>query len=393
MESKKIIEYAEEDSAHQATPNARHEIKKFIAQIKDELWKIESNYPEIVTINEKQVSKYFPSVHKHFDCLNIIRYRKLSDIHINHLSRINIFAGNNNTGKTTVLEAFYLLSQLNNINALFELEKYRGKFYDEFQSKWFDKNIGDNIEISGCFNEASSELLIQKEDSTENIDKTNYLSTVKIEAKVDKTDLESSVHLYSNRKPDLRYVKANVLCQGSFTSPYRYNIDLLSRAHTYAIREKFFGDIVDFIRKNIDTSVQKIDMVENYRFMVTSSKLEQAIDITKYGEGLQRVFEIALLMGYNSNGILCIDEIDCALHKSLLVNFSRFIQQLADRFNVQVFLSTHSKECIDAFIEAKYNNKDITAYSLTEEKGKVVCKYIDGERLESLIRFINIDIR
>jgi AAA15 family ATPase/GTPase len=169
---------------------------------------------------------------------------------------------------------------------------------------------------------------------------------------------------------------------------------LLSRAHNHAIHEKYFGDIVDFIREQMDASIQKIDLVENNRFMVTSDKFDTAIDITKYGEGMQRVFEIALLMGYNSNGILCIDEIDCAIHKSLLVNFSKFIQQLAFKFNVQVFLSTHSKECIDAFIEAKFNdNKDITAYSLTVEGGKVVCKYVSGERLESLIQSINFDIR
>jgi AAA15 family ATPase/GTPase len=70
-----------------------------------------------------------------------------------------------------------------------------------------------------------------------------------------------------------------------------------------------------------------------------------------------------------------------------------FIQQLSEKFNVQVFLSTHSKECIDAFIEAKYNNSNITAYSLTEKDGQVVCKYVSGERLDSLIQSINFDIR
>jgi len=280
------------------------------------------------------------------------------------------------------------------MNALFEIERYRGKFYNEFQSKWLDKNIENKIEISGLFNETSSDICIQKEETIENIDKNNYLSTIKVEAQVNGTDLESSVHLYSNKEPNLRYAKTQVLCQSSFTSPYRYNIDLLSKAYSYAVKEKYDNVIIDFIHKNIDPSIEKITLIEDNRFLVTSNKLDTAIDITKYGEGMQRVFEIALLLGYNKDGILCVDEIDCALHKTLLVNFARFIQQLADKFNVQVFLSTHSKECIDAFIEAKYKeNKGITAYSLTEEEGKVVCKYINGERLESLIQSINFDIR
>ncbi|GHT52715.1 hypothetical protein AGMMS49982_13660 [Bacteroidia bacterium] len=365
-----------------------------VSKLKDKLDKLTPTNFAVIKMNEKNTAKYFQNIDTHFEHINIIQYRKLFDINIKHLSRINIFAGGNNLGKTSILESFYLLSQLNDLNALFELERYRGKFYNEFQSKWLDKNLASNIEISGKFNTTLSDICIQKEDTAENIDKTNYLSTLKVEARVNGADLESSIHLYSNREPDLRYTKIQVLCQSSFTSPYRYNIDLLSKAHSYAVKEKYYDEIVDFIRKNMDSSIEKITLVEDNRFMVTSNKLDTAIDITKYGEGMQRVFEIALLMGYNRNGILCIDEIDCAIHKSLLVRFSRFIQQLANKFNVQVFLSTHSKECIDAFIEAKFNdNKDITAYSLTEEDGKVVCKYVSGERLESLIQSINFDIR
>ena len=365
-----------------------------VLKLKDKLDKLTPTNYAVIKINEKNTAKYFQNTHKHFEYICIKQYRKLHDINIKHLSRINIFAGGNNLGKTSILESFYLLSQLNDMNSLFELERFRGKFYNEFQSKWLNKNIADRIEITGSFNETPIDICIQKEDSVEDIDKTNYISTIKTEAKVNGADLESSIHLYSNREPDLRYAKVQVLCQGSFTSPYRYNIDLLSKAHSYAVKEKYYDEIVDFIRENMDDSIEKITLVEDNRFLVTSNKLDASVDITKFGEGMQRVFEIALLMGYNRNGILCIDEIDCAIHHSLLVSFSKFLQQLAERFNVQVFLSTHNKECIDAFIEAKYNeNKNITAYSLTEENENVVCKYVSGERLESLIQSINFDIR
>lgn len=121
--------------------------------------------------------------------------------------------------------------------------------------------------------------------------------------------------------------------------------------------------------------------------------MNDVIDITKYGEGLQRVFEIALLMVYSKNGIICIDEIDSAIHTSLLIPFTKFVQQLAEKFNVQVFLSTHSKECIDAFVKNNYKNNELTAYALVKENELIKAKYIDGERLEQLIESINFDIR
>jgi AAA15 family ATPase/GTPase len=365
-----------------------------VSILKDKFDKLTPSRFAVIKQSEKNGANYFENVQKHFEEINITRYRKLQDIKIKHLSRVNIFAGGNNLGKTSVLEAFYLLSKLNDVNALVEMEKYRGKFYSEFPSKWFDKNCADTIEISGTFNDTLSEILIHKEETTENINKTGYLSSINVGAKVNGTALENTVHLYEKKEPDLRYSKTQILCQSSFTSPYRYNIDLVSKAYTNAVEQKYMDEIVDFICTNMDSSIRKIEFVPDNRFVVDSNKFETAMDITKYGEGMQRVFEIALLMGYNQNGILCIDEFDSAIHHSLLVSFAKFLQQLAEKFNVQVFLSTHSKECIDAFIEAKYNeNKDITGYQLKEEDGKIVCKYISGERLESLIQFINLDIR
>lgn len=368
-----------------------------IVKLRNRLDKLTPSNFAVIKLNDKERAMHFTNIQKHFEEINIAQYRKLHDVKINHLSRINIFAGGNNLGKTSILEAFYLLSQLNDLNALFGIEKYRGKFYTDFQSKWFNKNMADKIEISGQFNGIPSDILIQKEESTDDIEKSNYLSTIKVDAQVGEEVLESSIHLYENKAPDLRYAKTQVLCRSSFTSPYRYNIDLLMQAHSYAVKENYYEDIVNFIRENMDSSIRKITMIEedgHSRFMVDSSRLDKRIDITKYGEGMQRVFEIALLMGYNKDGILCIDEIDCAIHHSLLVRFSEFLQQLAEKFNVQVFISTHSKECIDAFIKAKYNdNKDITGYKLIEEGGKIVCKFIKGGRLESLIESINFDIR
>ena len=127
--------------------------------------------------------------------------------------------------------------------------------------------------------------------------------------------------------------------------------------------------------------------------MVSSSRINEVVDITKYGEGLQRVFEIALLMVYSKDGVICIDEVDSAIHKSLLIEFTKFIQQTAEQFNVQVFLSTHSKECIDAFVKNDYHNDFIRAYALSEVDGEIDCKYIEGSRLEELIDSINFDIR
>ena len=350
----------------------------------------------LINISEKNISKYYKEIQKHFVKVNITNYRRLNNIEMTNFSRVNIFAGNNNTGKTSILEAFYLLTQLNYISAFLELERFRGRFINDFHSKWIVRNFNSDIKINGIFNKTKIFLHILKYDSEENIKKTNYLSSIKSKAIVNKDILSTSLDLYSNSEPELFFQKSKILCNATFSSPYRNNPNLLKHAHARAIKEKYYDEIVKFIIDNMDSSIEKIEMtnVENEsRFLVSSSRNKEAIDITKYGEGLQRIFEIALLIGYSRNGIICIDEVDSAIHKSLLIKFTKFIQQAADKFNVQVFLSTHSKECIDAFVKNKYNNQDITAYILTDNQKSISCKYVDGKRLERLIENINLDIR
>ncbi len=367
---------------------------KRIGGLRDKLDRlIPSSQAIIESRNTKRVNHLFTSFDRHFDRLYIHQYRKLQAISVESLSRVNIFAGGNNTGKTTLLEAFYLISQFNHMNSFLELQRYKGKFHQGLSATWLDHNFNLPVSLEATFNQIQVHLSIEKEQAAQDVDKLHYLSTIAINAQASGETHRSQLNLYDNREPELYSVESKVLCAATFTSPYRYNADFLSRAYEQAITEKYLDEVIAFIRDKMDPNIEKIDLIPNGRFMVSARQFEQAVDITKYGEGLQRVFEIALLMGYSRDGIICIDELDSAIHKSLLVDFTQFIQQAARTFNVQVFLSTHSKECIDAFVENDFHNEDITAYALTEENGSIVCRYLPGTRLEELVEAIDIDIR
>ena len=357
---------------------------------------IPSNFVKVLG-SSQQIDVIYKKPQKHFTKLHINRYRKIQNLEITNLSKVNIFVGANNKGKTTVLEAFYLLSQLNNLNAFLELEKFRSKT-ENIDPVFIDKNFTEGINIVAIFDDSQYDIKLSKETINDNdFDKTGYISTITEIAQINKDTFENKIHLFSNKDSVLNSDdKIQKLCPATFTSPYRYNSELLKTAHSSLIESKDFDKVLRFIQENLDSSIEKIELVSINnlnRFMVTSTKNDKAIDITKYGEGLQRIFEIILLMIYSEGGIICIDEIDSAIHKSLLIKFTKFIQELADQYNVQVFLTTHSKECIDAFVENKYKNNELTAFVLKEVDNKIQYKYLNGSRLEELVDLIDIDIR
>lgn len=126
----------------------------------------------LIFTSEKQAPLFFTEIDKQFTSASIIQYRKLRDMEIKNINRVNIFAGGNNMGKTTVLEAFYMLAHLNDLPAYLDMEKYRGKFLSEFHSKWVDKNFIAPIDLKAVFNDIETGLTIHKDTTEENIDRT-----------------------------------------------------------------------------------------------------------------------------------------------------------------------------------------------------------------------------
>jgi AAA15 family ATPase/GTPase len=67
------------------------------------------------------------------------------------------------------------------------------------------------------------------------------------------------------------------------------------------------------------------------------------------GGGTKRVLSIAMAMLYAKGGCVLIDEIETGLHYSAQEALWRAIITWADQLDVQVFVTTHSYECIKAF--------------------------------------------
>ena len=65
---------------------------------------------------------------------------------------------------------------------------------------------------------------------------------------------------------------------------------------------------------------------------------------------------------------------------------------MATEYNVQLFLSTHSKECVDAFSATQ--KEDMMAFALQKTPDDAVdFRYMEGEELKELINIIDLDIR
>jgi hypothetical protein len=86
--------------------------------------------------------------------------------------------------------------------------------------------------------------------------------------------------------------------------------------------------------------------------------LKPLIPINAMGEGMNRLATIILAIADAAGGVVLIDEIENGLHYSVLPEVWRAIGQAARDFDVQIFATTHSYECIRAAHQAFRSGPD-----------------------------------
>ncbi len=341
---------------------------------------------------------------KHFDSITIAQYKLFKDFKIDKLNRINIFAGFNNSGKSSLLEAVYFLTKQNDIVSFLEIIKLRNKL-KSLNPIWLNKVFDENeiIDIKGVFNEVNTSIYFHKFEASSIDKKDDYIASYSLKSTINDQSLDNIIHTFGYETLRRENEKVVHLCSSILKSPYFYNFDEIKATYSKnTIYKSNEGKtairlVVEFLKNEIDSTIEDVrltDIEDVERFIVDSTQFsDKNLEITNYGEGLQRIFEIALSFAFAKNGVVCIDEFETAIHYSLLVKFTKFIQQLADTFNVQVFLTSHSKECIDAFVNNEYRNDEISAYFLKNDDNKIKAINIGGEKLKHYIESTNFDLR
>ena len=335
-----------------------------------------------------------------FSNLRVERYRGIGRLELKDLKRINLIAGVNNSGKTSLLESVYLLSRQNDENALLDVIRWRGRFEEHPGDLWLVEQVSTDTRIEGHFdkvpNNATCLEIRRTTDPDEEIwDHSTFLAKLILNSSYGGHTQHTNVVFYSNLPRRVNYSGRHWLCRSVFSSPFWISrTDALPDANKAALEVDTKMKVIKFIRKHIDDRIDNIELVDKFnRFKVSHSAFNFAPDLATFGDGMRRIFEICLLLAGVRGGVLLIDEFENAIHRDLLVPFTRLVLELARDLKVQVFLTTHSKEALDAFIENGFPTDDIAAFAIRSTDGDVVAQRFDGGELLRLHRALDLDLR
>ncbi|MDI6793906.1 MAG: AAA family ATPase [bacterium] len=116
--------------------------------------------------------------------------------------------------------------------------------------------------------------------------------------------------------------------------------------------------------------------------------------LSNLGNGIKRMYDVAISLAECKKGILLIDELENAIHAIALQFFVNWLTRIAKDFEIQIFATTHSLECIDTVLGSEVGqNGGLCLYNLASKDGRGTAKRIDGSSLKSAREKFGLDLR
>jgi hypothetical protein len=114
--------------------------------------------------------------------------------------------------------------------------------------------------------------------------------------------------------------------------------------------------VLDWLRM-LDPRIGDLDYVagrSGYSPRLALLKIEGQgrVPLRSMGDGLTKLFHIALAVASAPRGVLLIDEFENGLHWSVQAKLWIALVRASRDFTVQVFCTTHSRDCIEGFTAA-----------------------------------------
>ena len=301
-----------------------------------------------------------------FKNIEIKNFRGIDYLKIEDFSRVNILVGQNNSGKSSILESLLLLMGMSNPDLPQMVNSIRSRSYSSFadltyifhrldlktkpeiSSELFDNSKRRlSLDLTYVFDEQSQATLQNSQIPTS--ETKTFLNTLKmlfdVESGQQKNTYECNLTvnqqgLISNKKMAEGYMEKNSVAFFSADlaagNPTNDLVELAKRRLKETVTERL---------KTFDSRITSLEILNNVAY-VGLEGIDRLLAVNMQGDGLRRYLNIVAASANPMNNILLIDEIDNGLHYSAYKKLWEAIFSLATTTNKQVFVTTHSKETL-----------------------------------------------
>ena len=342
-----------------------------------------------------------------YKAFHIKNFRCFDDLTIEPFERINLITGKNNVGKTALLEALWLHHGYQNPELGFRISAFRGLetlikdelFLDLF--RYYSPE--DEIVLSSTYlNHHEENLRITvKEHHVLRIsepDQRNDMNGETTESLGPEIIFEYKDSAGNNvrsraiaEKDGIRFEPADVKHPlGIYLAARRRESQsqLAERIGNMEVK-KAKGQVVDILRVIEPRLKDLIVRVKGGASMIYGEldDMDRLLALPLMGDGMGRLLSLGLAIAEAKDGIALVDEFENGLHYSVQVDIWKAAAASARKYNVQLFATTHSEECIRAAYKAfkGEDEPDFRIHRLEWLNGAIRAVTYDEETFEAAL--------
>jgi len=327
---------------------------------------------------------------------SIARFRLFRSLEVSSLGRVNLLVGKNNSGKSAFLEAVQLFAERASPHSLWDLVSVREETWSGRIEIIGNEEVGSPIrhlfrehQLPGLGDQGivlgsdqdEDEIHIctvayrRLHDEEEDVSRLERLEPEGVEI----SDPEVEVYLVAENGGRTRRLMK--LAESGWP-PRAVRMPVPKKVRVVPTRSMLTHEVADLWDligltpleeevlaglKLIDESIEDVAFVEDRGRgsrmpLVRTTKFDEPVPLNSMGDGVSRLFQIVLALANVEDGILLVDEFENGLHWSIQPRVWETVFRLASKLNVQVFATTHSRDCVEAFHSAWQENPDSGAF-------------------------------
>jgi len=335
----------------------------------------------------------------HLPSLSISGFRGIDNLVIPRLGRVTLLAGQNGTGKTTVLEAVRVYAARAQPIVLQELLESREEFataldvdndrvlFPDYTALFHGRDVKRTRSISIGPNDGSDNFVIdvaapvdwtaeQKEllaDLSSSFSTEADVQAVRVAFRNRERLLPWIVsadirHNFFRRSRYFRHMRGEWLDEDEWPGiaceslgPGLLNNTRLARFWDEVALTEEENLAIEALRLILGNSIERVAVVgddesryrgDGRRVVVKLRGEPRPVPLKSLGDGVTRMFGVGLALANSRNGFLLVDEAENGIHYSVQQRYWSMVLRAARLNNVQVFATTHSLDCWKGFAMA-----------------------------------------
>jgi AAA15 family ATPase/GTPase len=313
---------------------------------------------------------------KHLKYFKVENFKAFESLELNDIGQFNLIAGDNNVGKTSILEALLFDENINILTSRLkhayiqrnDIENgdvvnefnYLSDYYNKkikadtikyFVQKGADKRI-NNYELRNSSLELLSANQLEGLQTKLLLNHRNFKNVAILDQILNDEERVSIIDFQHELEDD----------DASYSPIVFYNLGYgrdLVRFYSEKVQKSkenkgnFVDNLKTFIPAIEDIEIVPSEIMKNYSSIsIRTHDADELIPLSMFGEGANKLFRILAEIQIVKGKILMIDEIDTGIHYSRFKDFWKTIIKSASDNNVQLFATTHNLECLNYFKKA-----------------------------------------